>query len=148
MAVSDSDRLQAALNLYNQARARFRELETIEWRVNFSAWGLVIASAYALLRADVLGGQHFGDRAALAWLAPVVHFAAMVKLHLSSHGWRLAADRYRDIAKSLADIPYDSRPTTTRGKPVCGLLPSDWTWILLQVTVTLVGAYVVVRLAW
>jgi hypothetical protein len=142
---SVGERLQALVDLCGQARDRFRELEGVEWKANFSVWGFLLASAYLLLTIEPQRAIHLGPWSLVLCLVPPLHFAAIYKLNRSAFFWRTWADYYRDQAKQLMKIPSGQVAAPTGKEP---LTKDYWEWIGLEWFPTLIASSIVMLLAW
>lgn len=137
------EKLEALVELCGQARNRFREIESVEWRVNFTVWGFLAAAAYAVMFAE----RPIQVRAWSLWLVavPLLHFWAVFLLNQSGYFWRQWAAYFRDKAKAALDLPTEGRqePPDTEG-----LTKRHWAWIVVETVPTVLGTVGLITLAW
>ena len=96
-------RVSALLELAKQHATRGRELEDLEWRVNFSLWALLTATAYLWMNAKLKAP---GWMLEYVWALPLgmlfVHAIAMYWFaHRSKEEGQRREDYKRDALKLL-----------------------------------------------
>jgi hypothetical protein len=134
--IDDEKRVSGLLEMASQHMKRFRELEEIEWKINFSIWALLGGLAYLWVT---------GHMTAPAWLkspcvfllapipAMVLHSLASFMLHQQEQTEAKFRNHYRDQAEELLGeaIPKEKL------RYVCGLKRRYWAWIGWKLLVTL-----------
>lgn len=97
-----SERLDAFIRLYTQELERQKQVESIQWRINFSVWTFIILATHALTEANIHHRVGFvAGGAALALL----HFVAIVKNVRSVRTTAQLARDYRDCADAMLRSP-------------------------------------------
>ena len=139
--MDDKDRVVGFLELARLNLQRFRELEDIEWRINFSAWAFVGAIGYLWVTAKLPADWLFEPPYPFV-IAPVIvaltHGISLYKVNRQMDEQRLFRERWRSNAEELLGV------SVRAGVPrrYWGLRRSDWSWIVWEVLVTvlLLGA--------
>jgi hypothetical protein len=128
--MEDEKRLSALLDLSKQHMQRCRELEEIEWRVNFSVWAFLGGLAY------LWASGHIVSPGWMRWPPTMLLFPLSVTfMHGFANLWfwsrskseaKLRDGYRRDIAKLLGvDKDYPDRGLTLRD-----LVWMAWQWLV------------------
>ena len=132
--MDDEKRISALLEVAHQYMERFRELEDIEWRINFSIWGLLAGLAYLWMTGRATIPQVLNGRIVFLLLPlPVilVHGIALLKLNIQQQEYAMACDECRtQVAEALG-----SKPPKQHTRRI-GIRRRDWEWIIWDLTVT------------
>lgn len=133
--MDDEKRVSGLLEMASQHMKRFRELEEIEWRLNFSIWALLGGLAYLWVNGRMtLPPWLIGPCVHLVAPIPIMAAQGLVLFMLNRQEQAEAFRRnfYRDQAGELlsATIPK------TMFKRVGGIRGRDWVWIGWALLVT------------
>jgi hypothetical protein len=93
-----SERLDALIRLYTIELERQKQVESIQWRINFSVWTFIVLAAHALKQAGVQ--NHFWLLLGGATLA-FLHYVAIVKNVRSVRASAQIGRHYRQLANAL-----------------------------------------------
>jgi hypothetical protein len=133
--MDNEKRVSGLLEMASQHMKRFREVEEIEWKINFSIWALLGGLAY--LWATVRMTLPLWLKSPCAFLlapipALVPHFVASFMLHKLKQTEAKYRNYYRDQAEELLGnvIPKE------KFQYVWGLRGRDWIWISWELFVT------------
>jgi hypothetical protein len=105
--MDEDERVAGLLELARQHTQRFRELEDIEWKINFSIWGFLGGLAY-LWGNGHLVPPNWALRGPLAFLllppsALLLHGMAVVKLNVQQQEQAIWRDNYRRQTAALLE---------------------------------------------
>ena len=128
--MDDEKRLTALLDLAKQHMQRCRELEEIEWRVNFSIWGSIGGLAYLWANGHIASPEWIRYKSTVI-LFPIsvmfMHGLTNVWFWVRSKSEAKLRDGYRrDITKLLGvAMDYPDRGLTLRD-----LIWMAWHWLI------------------
>ena len=145
--ISDTDRVNACLDLCRQARERFRQIEGTEWKINFSIWAFLGAIAY--LSLTTAPPTKFGWASIYLLLIVPIHWRAIWRLIRSERDWQEWANYYRREARRILELPSqcteNPMPVETDNQ---SLRKIGCEWIVLDVALTVILAAGVIYLIW
>ncbi len=136
--MDDEKRVSGLLEMANQHMKRFRELEEIEWRINFSMWALLGGLAFLWVSGKMTAPGWFTllKNPCVFLLAPIpamlVHGGALFMLNKQQQAQAKLRNHYRDQAEELLSKPIDK----DKFQNVGGVRWRDWGWIGWALLVT------------
>jgi|SRR5215468_1013494 len=139
--MDDEKRLAALLDLAKQHMERCRQLEEIEWRINFSVWALLGGIAYLWGNGHVKSPAWIQSRWALIVFPLSVMFI---------HGWATVWFWFRHRSEARLRDGYRRDISTLLGTkkdyPDRGLTLRDVLWMIWHwvVTLTLAAAVILI----
>lgn len=135
--MDDEKRISGLLEMASQHMKRFRELEEIEWRINFSIWALLGGLAYLWVTGHMIVPAWLKSPCVFL-LAPILamllHGAASFMLHKQEQTEANFRNHYRDQAEELLGKSI----TKDKFRDVWGLRGRYWLWIGWELFVTLI----------
>ena len=123
-------RVSGLLEMASQHMKRLREIEEIEWRINFSIWALLGGFAYLWVTGRVTKPTWFGwlSNPYVFLLAPIpavlVHGAALYMLNRQQHEVSKLRNHYRDQAEELLSTPIPKK----KFRYLTEIRLRDWFW--------------------
>lgn len=150
MITDDEKRVSGLLEMASQHMKRFRELEEIELKINFSIWALLGGFAYLWVTGKVTAPTWFAllSKPYVFLLAPIpvmaLHGLALFMLNQQQQGHAKLLNHYRDQAAALLSEPIQK----DQSKYVGSIRWRDWAWIGWDVLVTLMLFESVLFLMW
>jgi hypothetical protein len=147
--MNEEARVAGLLDLTKQHMQRFRELEDIKWRINFSVWAFFGGLAYLWVNGHLVPPDWL--RKPYALLVPVfatiLHGRAAVKISKqgAEHA-KICYDLRRRVVAELLNI--DPEKIYPVPRVVLGLRWRSWEWLGWEVLVTLILAMIVILLIW
>ena len=133
--MDEEKRISGLLEMASQHMKRFRELEEIEWRINFSIWALLGGLAYLWITGKMTAAAWMKSPCAFLLLPiPVVllHGAALFALNRQQQTHAILRNHYRDQVDELISRPIPKQQFHHVG----GLRLRDWWWVGWAVFVT------------
>ncbi len=133
--MDDEKRITGLLEMASQRMKRFRELEEIEWKLNFSIWTLLGGLAFLWVTGHMTMPAWLKSPCAFL-LAPIPallpHGVALFMLHRQEQTEAKFRNHYRDQAEELLSkvIPK------VKFQYVGGLRYRDWIWMGWELFVT------------
>jgi hypothetical protein len=138
MLPDDDKRVSGLLEMARQHMTRFRELEELEWRINFSIWALLGGFAYLWVTGKVTKPMWFGwlSEPCIFLLAPIpamlVHGVALFMLNQQQRRQAKLRNHYRDQAEELVSKPIQKDESPN----LFFIRFRDWCWIGWALLVT------------
>jgi len=133
--IDDEKRISGLLELASQRMKRFRELEEIEWKLNFSIWALLGGLAYVWVTGHVTVPEWLKSPCAFIVMpiaAMLPHAVALIMLHKQEQTEAKSRNHYRDQAERLVSEAIPKEKFRYLG---C-LRRRDWIWIGWELFVT------------
>jgi hypothetical protein len=136
--MDDDKRVSGLLEMASQHMKRFRELEEIEWKINFSIWALLGGFAYLWVTAKITEPTWFTwlRKPYVFLLAPIptvlLHGAALFMLHKQQQAEAKRRNHYRDQAEAFLSKEIHKDKFQYLG----GIRGRDWRWIGWSLLVT------------
>lgn len=123
--MDDEKRISGLLEMATQRMKRFRELEEIEWKINFSIWGSLGAVAYLWMNSKnaVVLGLPKGRSVLLLVLIPVaIHGIALYRLNRQQQEIAKLRNSCTDRAAESLGVPAAEKkpPRGDYGNLECG----------------------------
>jgi hypothetical protein len=137
--MDDEKRVSGLLEMASQHMKRFRELEEIEWKINFSIWALLGGLAYLWVTGRMTAPPWFAwlSNPYVFLLAPIpmmlVHGVALVMLNRQQQGQSKLRNHYRDQAEELL---LGNVTPKAKFEYAGGIRWRDWAWIGWDMLVT------------
>lgn len=100
--MTDAERVDACIRLYTQELERQKQIESIQWRINFSVWTFIILATHALTEAQI---KRHGWFVAGGIFLALLHFIAILK---NIRSVRATAQMWRHYRKSVDALLGDS----------------------------------------
>ena len=138
------DRATSFLELAHHNSQRFHELETLQWRINFSVWAFVGAIAYLRAQGLSLPTSIVSGHTILygSIVIFVFHFVGLLLLSWQQDRQRRLARMWRREAQGILNGPSEPSETTARRSE----LVRSGVWVVWQLGVSVVLLCVVALL--
>jgi hypothetical protein len=137
--IDDEKRVSGLLEMARQHMQRFRELEVIAWRINFSVWALIGGLAYLWVNGHMTPPPWLMRPCAplvVPMPAMVLHFVVLFMLNRQEQTEAKLRNHYRDQAEELLGKAIDK----SKFRHVGGIRLRDFVWIGWCLIVTFILA--------
>jgi hypothetical protein len=142
--MDEENRIPGLLELARQHMQRFRELEDIEWRINFSVWGFLGGLAYLSVNGHLKPPSwvlNWPFALLLPLPALLIHGVAIYQLNVQQQEQAKYRDKFRRQAEGFLNTKVYQHLEPKRPG---GLRWRDWMWVTWDLGVTFIIAMSVI----